>query len=124
MPSMMPPASGCGRFRLLRKPSWLRRNSRKADLSEPVPKLETQKHKDTKTQRKPGNRLFVPVFLCVFVSLCLCVSAQQQPRGVIDLDRIREIRYDTSLWWDSGRGIALPPSKDYDNASGQLRLLN
>lgn len=50
--------------------------------------------------------------------------AQQQPRGVIDLDRIREIRYDTSLWWDPGRGIALPPTKDYDNASGQLRLLN
>ena len=52
------------------------------------------------------------------------LSAQQQPRGVIDLDRIREIRYDTSLWWDSDRGIALPPAKDYDNASGQLRILN
>ena len=50
--------------------------------------------------------------------------AQQQPRGVIDLDRIREIRYDTSLWWDPGRGIALSSTKDYDDASGQLRLLN
>jgi len=58
------------------------------------------------------------------VSLCLCVSAQQQPRGVIDQDRIREIRYDTSIWWDPGRGIALPPWKDYDDVSGQLRLLN
>jgi hypothetical protein len=52
------------------------------------------------------------------------LAAQQQPRGVIDLDRIREIRYDTSIWWDPGRGIALPSSKEYDNASGQLRLLN
>jgi hypothetical protein len=43
---------------------------------------------------------------------------------VIDLDRIREVRYDTSLWWEPGRGIALPPWKDYDDASGQLRLLN
>src|SRR5438477_2895095 len=143
MPSTMPPASGCGRFRLLRKPSCLRRSSRKADLSEPVSKLRTQRDKDTvltaaryracasRTQRKTGNyRLLMPFFLCVFVSLSLCVfqlgllRAQQQPRGVIDLDRIREIRYDTSIWWDPGRGIALPPSKDYDNASGQLRLLN
>src|SRR5690349_20984908 len=52
------------------------------------------------------------------------LRAQQQPRGVIDLDRLREIRYDTSIWWDPGRGIALPPFKEYDNASGQLRLLN
>lgn len=70
----------------------------------------------------------MPVFLFVFVSLCLfqlrLLPAQQQPRGVIDLDRIREIRYDTSIWWDPGRGIALPSWKDYDNASGQLRLLN
>src|SRR5438552_3588599 len=61
---------------------------------------------------------------CAFLWLIPLLAAQQQPRGVIDLDRIREIRYDTSLWWDSGRGIALPPSKDYDDASGQLRLLN
>ncbi len=96
-----------------------------------MPKLGTQRQKDTDTQRKTGNyRLFVPAFLCVSVSFCLCVfqlsllRAQQQPRGVIDQDRIREIRYDTSLWWDPGRGIALAPSKDYDDASGQLRLLN
>ena len=65
--------------------------------------------------------------LCAFVSLCLATAllfAQQQPRGVIDLDRIREVHYDTSLWWEPGRGIALPSSKNYDNASGQLRLLN
>jgi len=66
----------------------------------------------------------MPAFLCVSVSLCLCVFAQQQPRGVIDQDRIREIRYDTSLWWDAGRGIAFASWKDFDNASGQLRLLN
>src|SRR5204863_9804762 len=63
--------------------------------------------------------------LCVFLWLAALLPAQQQqPRGVIDLDRIREIHYDTSLWWDPGRGIAIPPSKDYDDASGQLRLLN
>ena len=61
---------------------------------------------------------------CAFLWLVPLFAAQQQPRGVIDQDRIREIRYDTSIWWDPGRGIALPPSKDYDDASGQLRLLN
>jgi hypothetical protein len=52
------------------------------------------------------------------------LRAQQQPRGVIDQNRLREVRYDTSLWWDAGRGIALPPMKDYDDPFGQLRLLN
>jgi cytochrome c peroxidase len=70
------------------------------------------------------------IFLSVSASLCLCVfqltllRAQQQPRGVIDQERLREIRYDTSLWWDPGRGIALPTWKDYDNANGLLRILN
>ncbi len=58
----------------------------------------------------------------------LAVSAvllrAQQSRPVIDQNRLREIRYDISLWWDAGRGIALPPSKDYDDAFGQLRLVN
>ena len=108
MPSTMPPASGCGRFRLLRKPSCLRRSSRKAE------KWATKRHK-----RHISFGPFVP-----FCGSRPSLSAQQQPRGVIDLDRLREIRYDTSIWWDPGRGIALPPSKDYDDASGQLRLLN
>src|SRR5262245_6934031 len=68
-------------------------------------------------------RFFNHTFAMLALGAAL-LRAQQQPRGVIDLDRIREIRYDTSIWWDPGRGIALPPSKDYDDASGQLRLLN
>ena len=35
---------------------------------------ETQSHKDTKTQRKTGTYNRLPGFLCVFVSLCFCVS--------------------------------------------------
>src|SRR5262245_52218912 len=63
--------------------------------------------------------------LCAFLWLSALLAAQQQPRGALDLDRIRDIRYDTSVWWDPGRGIAaIPASKDYDNASGQLRILN
>jgi hypothetical protein len=87
--------------------------------------LKTQRHRDIVL-----TALLLPIFICVSVSLCLCVfqlgllRAQQQPRGVIDQSRLREIRYDTSLWWDAGRGIALPPSKDYDDAFGQLRLFN
>jgi len=61
---------------------------------------------------------------CAFLLLVPLLAAQQQPRGVIDQDRIREIRYDTSIWWDPDRGIALPSAKDYDNASGQIRLFN
>src|SRR5262245_18670180 len=68
-------------------------------------------------------RFFNHTFAMLALGAAL-LRAQQQPRGVIDLDRIREIRNDTSIWWDPGRGIALPPSKDYDDASGQLRLLN
>jgi hypothetical protein len=71
------------------------------------------------------TRAFVTVLVGAMLLLgAVLVGAQQQPRGVIDLDRIREVHYDTSLWWDAGRGIALPPSKDYDDDSGQLRLLN
>jgi hypothetical protein len=70
-------------------------------------------------------RTFAITFAAAILLLAaVLLRAQQQPRGVIDQDRIREIRYDTSIWWAPGRGIAIPPSKDYDNASGQLRLLN
>jgi hypothetical protein len=60
--------------------------------------------------------------------LMLCAAmlpAQQQPRPVIDYSRILESRYETTRpWWDPARGIPLAPSKDYDDPSGQLRLLN
>jgi hypothetical protein len=73
---------------------------------------------------KEAQKAYKFFAFCAFLLLVPLLAAQQQPRGVIDQDRLREIRYDTSIWWDAGRGIALPPSKDYDNASGQLRLLN
>src|SRR5262245_54685389 len=62
--------------------------------------------------------------LLLTLVLVTSLLSAQQPRGVLDLERIREIRYDTSVWWNPGRGIAIPASKDYDNAFGQLRLLN
>ena len=53
------------------------------------------------------------------------LPAQQQPRPAIDLGRILEARYETTRpWWDPARGIPLAPSKDYDDPSGQLRILN
>jgi hypothetical protein len=88
-----------------------------------VPTLRTQRHKDRQI-RNSNFEIRICLFLCLCVFQLSLLRAQQPPRGVIDLDRIREIHYDTSLWWDPGRGIALPPSKDYDDASGRLRLLN
>src|SRR5437762_11621716 len=53
------------------------------------------------------------------------LAAQQQPRPPIDYSRFLETRYETTRpWWDSARGIPLASSKDYDDPSGQLRLLN
>jgi len=55
----------------------------------------------------------------------LLPAQQQQPRAVIDLGRILEARYEgTRPWWDPARGIPLAPSKDWEDPSGQLRLLN
>src|SRR5215831_12549414 len=55
----------------------------------------------------------------------LLAAAQQQPRAVIDPIRILEARYDVARpWWDPARGIPLPASKDFEDPSGQLRLLN
>src|SRR5437867_2555959 len=53
------------------------------------------------------------------------LPAQQQPRAVIDPVRIMEARYEVArLWWDPARGNPLAPAKDFDDSSGQLRLLN
>src|SRR4051794_1634677 len=50
---------------------------------------------------------------------------RQQPGGVLDLGRMLETRYEgTRPWWDPGRSIPLAASKDWDDPSGQLRLLN
>lgn len=67
-----------------------------------------------------------------FVSLCLCgclpvlLSGQPQPpHAVIDPVRALESRYEvTTPWWDATHSRPLPPSKDYDDPSGRLRLLN
>src|SRR5215831_6696570 len=61
----------------------------------------------------------------VLVLAAALLRAQQQPRPVIDYGRIMEVRYETTrAWWDPTRGIPFAPSKDYDDPSGQLRLLN
>jgi len=53
------------------------------------------------------------------------LPAQQQPRAVIDPVRIMEARYEVDRpWWDPARGTPLAPSKDFDDPSGKLRLLN
>ena len=53
------------------------------------------------------------------------LAAQQQPRAVIDPVRIMEARYEVATpWWDPARGIPLAAFKDFDDPSGQLRLLN
>src|SRR5881296_1066082 len=51
--------------------------------------------------------------------------AQQQPRAATDIGRFLEARYeDTRPWWDPARGAPLAPSKDWEDPSGQFRLLN
>jgi hypothetical protein len=52
------------------------------------------------------------------------LSGQQDFRAANDA-HAREIRYDVSRpWWDPGRGTPLPASKDFEDSSGQIRLLN
>jgi hypothetical protein len=51
--------------------------------------------------------------------------AQQDPRAAAEIARTVQLRYEvTRPWWDLGRGFPIPPFKDYDDATGQLRLLN
>jgi hypothetical protein len=69
---------------------------------------------------------------CAFLWLCLpavlgsaLLRAQEQPRPATDYNRILEMRYETTRpWWNPARGTPLAPSKDYDDPSGQVRLLN
>jgi hypothetical protein len=68
-------------------------------------------------------RIFAHLTLLLLGAALL--AAQQQPRAVIDPIRILEARYDVARpWWDPARGIPLPPSKDFEDPAGQLRLLN
>src|SRR5437867_7350805 len=74
-----------------------------------------------------ASRTFAIVSAAAMLMLAaaLLPAQQQQPRAVIDLGRILEARYEgTRPWWDPARGIPLAPSKDWEDPSGQLRLLN
>jgi hypothetical protein len=67
----------------------------------------------------------VRLVLVALVLSAALLHAQQQPRAVIDPIRTLETRYEvTQPWWDSARGAPLAASKDYEDPSGQLRLLN
>lgn len=53
----------------------------------------------------------------------LLFAQDDQPIGGVI--KSQESRYeDTRPWWDLGRGFPIPRIKDYENVSGQLRLLN
>src|SRR6266498_2901489 len=63
--------------------------------------------------------------LAILMLAAALLPAQQQQPAVIDLNRILESRYEgTRPWWDPARGIPLASSKDWEDSSGQLRLLN
>src|SRR5579872_3083795 len=72
-------------------------------------------------------------YLCSFVFICgLTTSvvsfAQDSPH--VEGDPARgllaryEDRYELHPWWDPRSRTVLSPTKDYDNASGKLRILN
>jgi hypothetical protein len=72
------------------------------------------------------SRTFVIVFAGAMLVLGgALLRAQQQPRPVTDYSRILDIKYEVlTPWWVPGRGIPLASSKDYEDSSGQFRLLN
>jgi len=76
--------------------------------------------------RMRASRTFAIV--CSGAVLALGVAllhAQQQPHAVIDPVRTLEARYEVATpWWDPARHISLAASKDFDDPSGKLRLLN
>src|SRR5262245_37873714 len=68
-------------------------------------------------------------FLIALVGTILALGAAflgaQESRPVTDYNRLLEIRYEsTQPWWNPGRVTPFVPSKDYDDPSGQLRLVN
>jgi len=76
--------------------------------------------------RMSASRRFAIVFSGAVLALgAALLSAQQPPRVLPDPVRTLEARYEVSApWWDPARGSPLARSKDYDDPSGQLRLLN
>src|SRR5215472_18137264 len=73
-----------------------------------------------------ASRAFAVVaFRAVLALGAVLLSAQQQPHVAPDPLRALEARYAVTYpWWDADRGTPLPPSKDFGDPSGQLRLLN
>jgi hypothetical protein len=73
---------------------------------------------------KKGGQFRVLILVTLVLSGAL-LPAQHQPHAVIDPIRIMEARYDVARpWWDPARGTPLPASKDFEDPSGQLRLVN
>jgi len=73
-----------------------------------------------------ASRTFAIVSSVAMLALGVALlRAQQQPHAVIDPVRTLEARYEVATpWWDPARRTSLAASKDFDNPSGKLRLLN
>ena len=73
-----------------------------------------------------ASRTFAIVCSSAVLALGVALlSAQQQPHAVIDPVRTLEARYELATpWWDPDRRTSLAASKDFDDPSGKLRLLN
>jgi hypothetical protein len=72
-----------------------------------------------------SRTLVVVAFGALLALGAALLPAQQQPQQQDALARALEARYAlTYPWWDPSRGIPLPPSKDFGDPSGQLRLIN
>src|SRR5712692_12091897 len=75
--------------------------------------------------RVSASRTIAIVSSAAVLALAALLSAQQQPHAVIDPVRTLEARYEVARpWWDPDRGTPLAASKDFDDPSGKLRLLN
>lgn len=74
----------------------------------------------------PASRKFAisaSIFALALGAVLLSAQEDDQPLGGVI--KSQESRYEvTRPWWDLGRGFPIPPVKDYDDATGQLRLLN
>jgi hypothetical protein len=64
-------------------------------------------------------------YAIVSVMAAALLPAQPPPHVAPDPARVLETRYElTYPWWEPGRGVPLPASKDFGDPAGQLRLLN
>ncbi len=77
--------------------------------------------------RRDQRRAFhlAPRTAAVLALSAALLSGQPPPRAANDPVRTLEARYEVARpWWDPGRGTPLPPARDFQDPSGQLRLLN